>query len=383
MLNGMRILIVTHGALTSTLGASQIAINLVQSLRAQGHDVTLWSPQSLSEGTRWWKELQTKRAKLDEFLKTQAPFDVIDCPASFITRRASREAKIVARSVQPSILYIWSDFRRKREKSLRALIRVPFDGAYMLFHLWLILLGWRRADLIMCLGSLELQWMQRWFPFWRSKLASYSIAPSKEEQEKLASVRRARTRPVGERLRLLWIGRWVSHKGTGILIKFINEWAANRPQDSFTIAGCGPDAEKDCPAGLLKSGRLKIVPSFNREELYSLLAEHDVGLFTSKVEGWGLSLNEMLESGMPVYATPAGATSDLRPYFETLMEFPPTAGLINSNPTRESVKGYYDTFVWPQIAERYATDVQNVEHKLSGLCVSSDVPINDVEESSL
>lgn len=40
---------------------------------------------------------------------------------------------------------------------------------------------------------------------------------------------------------------------------------------------------------------------------------YDAGLFTSEAEGWGLSLNEMLESDMPVFATEVGGVRDLRP----------------------------------------------------------------------
>lgn len=356
----MRILIVTHGALTAELGASQIAINLGEALRAHGHDVTLWSPFPLPTGTRWWKELQTKRAKLDEFLKTQMPFDVIDCPSSFITRRVVEGKCVIARSVQPTVRYLWSDFTRERERSFGALIRVPFDGAYMLFQLWHVLLGWRRANLIMCLGSHELKWMRQWFPLWRRKLASYSIAPSKEEQEVLAALRRKRTRQTHGGLRFLWMGRWVSHKGTDVLIDFIRRWAANRPQDSFTIAGCGHGPESALPAELLRSGSVRVIPEFERSELCTVLGAHDVGLFTSKVEGWGLVLNEMLESGMPVHATPAGAVLDLRPWFQSLMEFPPSGELFIGSLKIEPAIGYYEIFTWPRIAEKYAADLQHV-----------------------
>jgi glycosyltransferase involved in cell wall biosynthesis len=139
------------------------------------------------------------------------------------------------------------------------------------------------------------------------------------------------------------------------LIDFISKWSARHPQHRLTIAGCGTGAEKDCPADLLKSGQVRIVPSFKREALYSLLAEHDAGLFTSKVEGWGLSLNEMLESGMEVFATAAGATSDLQPFFNTLRPFPPPLNFMPESPTSEVGIVYYETFNWAEIARKYVT----------------------------
>lgn len=348
----MRILIVTHAPLNANYGASQVAINLGEALRALGQDVTLWSPQPLPPTTRWWQTLSKMRAKLDGFLKTQEPFEVIDCPATFITRRVSASAPVIARNNQPDILYLAYSLRTPTA-NIKTLGLLPLEFAHTLFHLCLVLQGWRRARYILCHGSLELQLMRRWFPSWRHKLSSYLCALSTADQHALASVRSQRKARSAETLRFLWIGRWAAHKGPDILLDFISKWATPRPQDTFTIAGCGEAPQKDCPAALLQSGRIKIVPSFERRDLYSLLAEHDIGLFTSKVEGWGLALNEMLEAGMPVFATPAGGTKDLQPFFKTLLPFPPSVNLSVIPTDCEIPSTYYDTFSWSRIAQGY------------------------------
>jgi len=352
-----RILIATHSHLSAEFGAGQMAINLAEALRAVGHDVTLWSPQPMPKGTKWWQSLQQMRAKLDEFVEAEGPFDVIDCSATFITRRVQKSAFVVARSTQPEILYLVDGiiaFTRS-QANIKNLARIVATQLYTLFHLYLVLQGWRRANYILCLGTFELQWMRRRFPWWRNKIASYMNALSGSDQEALATIRNKRKPASSGSLRFLWIGRWTSHKGTDVLIDFINAWSSHRPQDSFTIAGCGTEAKKDCPAGLLKSGRIRIVPSFDREELYSLLAGHDVGLFTSRVEGWGLSLNEMLESGMNVFATAAGATLDLQPFFNSLRPFPPPSNFELGGQKSEIGIIYYETFSWAEIAQKYVT----------------------------
>jgi glycosyltransferase involved in cell wall biosynthesis len=229
--------------------------------------------------------------------------------------------------------------------------------AYTLFRLYLILQGWRRAHYILCLGTLELNWMKRWFPWWRRKLTLYMNAASKADQDAFARIRNERKLTTSEGRRFLWMGRWASHKGTGVLLDFIKEWLIHRPQDSFTIAGCGNEAEKDCPANLLRTGQIRIVPSFDRQQLYSLLAEHEAGLFTSKIEGWGLVLNEMLESGIEVFATAAGATLDLQQFFRTLKPFPPPLDLVIENERPQVGIEYYDKFSWPQIAQHYESSV--------------------------
>ncbi len=354
----MRILIVTHAALSAELGAGQMAINLGEALRANGHDVTFWSPYPLPKQTRWWQSFQVMRLKLDAFLDTQKPFDVIDIPASFITQKVSQSAqRVVARSVQPDILYILHSLNEPLQRDIKGIILLPFSYLYSFFQIFLVLQGWKRANYILCLGSLEFLWMKKWFPWWRNKLSFYVNALCTSEQIALAQVQIQRQQPSKEKLRFLWIGRWVSHKGTDILLNFITKWLSLRPQDSFTIAGCHTKAQEQISSVLLHSGHLRILPSFTRKELYDLLANHDVGLFTSKVEGWGLVLNEMLESGMPVFATPAGGVPDLQPFANNLLNsFPPTLELISKIPNKLIViEDYYNTFTWHKIAEYYTS----------------------------
>lgn len=351
----IRILIVTHSPLSAEFGAGQVAINLAQALRAKGHDVTLWSPHPLPPQTRWWQSIQQMRSKLDAFIKTQEPFDVIDIFPVLITEQVGKSALVVARSVQPDILYLAHSLHSPLKRSLKEITRFLFLIFYSLYQGFLVIQGWRRANYILCLGSLELLWMKKWFFWWQYKLGYYVNALAKTDQIELNRIRLNRQKQLGNGIRFLWIGRWVSHKGITKLLDFIDKRAISHPQDTFTIAGCGTDAERDCSPDLLRSCQLTLIPTFERKQLYSLLVNHDVGLFTSKVEGWGLVLNEMLESGMSVFATSAGGVIDLQPFFEkTLISFPPSWKvtpeiLANS----ANIEDYYQTFSWEKIAESY------------------------------
>jgi glycosyltransferase involved in cell wall biosynthesis len=356
----MKILVVSHPPLLAELGAAQVARELASSLSALGHDARAWSPSPLPAGARWWNVSLLQRRAMERYAAAHGPFDVIDTPAVTASPRLARCGRLVVRSVQPELLYLGlgvrDDLRRRLLPSPRALahaaIAAPLAGA--------ILAGWRHAAAILCLGSRELAWMHRHFPAWAAKTGSYVNAPPAAEQESFARVRRQRQTvsgpPAGARF--LWIGRWTPHKGTRRLLDFVAERLAACPADSVTVAGCGPAAEREIPAEWLRQARVRLVPSFSRSELPDLLATHDAGLFTSTVEGWGLTLNEMLESGLPVYATAAGAVDDLRPYFpHALRPFPPPEHVAPAAPEDLEANGYLRRFNWLEIARDYERQV--------------------------
>lgn len=353
----MRILLVSHPPLSAELGAAQVALNLAAALTARGHEALAWSPEPLPPDTRGWNLWLRQARAIESFVASHGPFDVIETPAITASRRLARlshPGRIVVRSVQPELRYLYLGIRNElaHRVSPRALVNaslgVPRAAA--------IVGGWRRASRILCQGSAELGWMRRRFPRWTGKLRLWVCALSPEEQKVLSEIRTQRTGIAGPGLRFLWIGRWSAQKGTPRLLRWIRERISSHPLDSYTLAGCGPAAERSLPSEWLRSGRVRILPAFSRTELPALLAEHDAGIFTSDVEGWGLSLNEMLESGMPVFANEAGGVVDLRPFFPgRLLPFPPPAhGTLAWPPPPDlSANGYYERFSWERIAEDY------------------------------
>jgi len=359
-MQSLRILIMTHAPLSPEFGAGQMTINLGEAFRELGHDVTLWSshpvPQSNFNIFSLFQHIWTARKKFDCFLANEAVFDIIDCSAVYISKQVLRSGTIVvSRSVQPEVLYLIHDLFQT--SNFRNLLRKPFDIIDILLYTFYLIQGWQRASLVLCLGSLGFEWTKNKVPWISKKLDYYVNALASKEQQLLSKIRIDRKLNLSDSVRFLWVGRWSSHKGTSMLVKFILEQTNVRPDDSFTIAGCGSSAENDIPSHLIDSGRVKIIPTFDREDLYSLLAEHDVGLFTSKVEGWGLVLNEMLESGMNVYATNAGGVVDLMPLFPNLLRSFPVQSTIsnqNNHDFRDSNwQKYYEHFTWTSIANHY------------------------------
>jgi glycosyltransferase involved in cell wall biosynthesis len=358
----VRILLVSHPPLAAELGAAQLAVNLAAALAARGHSALAWSPEPLARPA--WARWREQARAIEVFVDRHGPFDVVDLPAITVSPRLAAGARLVARSVQPELRYLGIHLRTE----LRRPHRLPWSAAWTARAAAAVLRGWRRAPVILCLGSLERQWMRRRFPWLAPRLADYVVAPSAGDRQAFAAVRASRPpRPPGAATRFLWIGRWAAHKGTRALLRFAGERARAGGGDSFTLAGCGDQAARDVPVELLRNGRVRIVPAFRRDELPGLLAEHDAGLFTSTVEGWGLCLNEMLEAGLTVYATPAGGVPDLAPFWgDRLRPFPPpvpgaghAAGFGPGKPP--DLAAYFDRFSWPAIAARYEATVAGRE----------------------
>lgn len=353
----MRILVVSHPPLSPEYGAAQAALNLSAALRRRGHEVVAWSPEPLPPAARWWNRWRWQRRRLEEYLTSVPPFDAIDLPAVSISRRVAAAAPTIARSVQPDLRYLGWSMAARLGRLPRGMTRAAAYTASDLAICGAIVAGWRRAVVILCLGTLEREWMQARLSWTRSRLVSYVNALAPEDQAALAAVRADRT-SCGSGCRFLWIGRWVSHKGTRRLVGWMTERAALRTHDTFTVAGCGPDAARDLPHALLHAGRVRVVESFHRADLPALLATHDAGLFTSEVEGWGLSLNEMLESGLPVFATPAGGVPDLAQFSRRLYPFPPPLKPALAQPPEDlEESGYLARFTWDAIAGSYQREV--------------------------
>lgn len=357
----MRILLVSHPPLSAELGAAQLALNLAAALRERGHDAVAWSPAPLPPDllakTRWWNLWLRQTRAAEEHAERHGPFDVIDTPAiSASPRLRAATGRLVVRSMQPELRYLYVDVKGDLTHRIVPSPRAVANAAVGLAKARAIVNGWRRAHRIVCLGSHELDWMRRRYPRWAAKMTSYVCAPTRADREAFAEVRRHRKTPTGEGTRFLWLGRWAAHKGTRTLLPFLARRIASHPKDRFTLAGCGEAPRRDLPASWIESGLVRLVPSYGRAELPGLLAAHDAGLFTSTVEGWGLSLNEMLEAGLTVYATPAGGVADLKPYWGSrLRPFPPPDRPEPEGPAPD-LEGYYQRFSWPEIARRYEED---------------------------
>jgi glycosyltransferase involved in cell wall biosynthesis len=351
----MRILIVSESPLVQELGSPQINLSLAKALTVRGHEVRLWSPEALTERIQRPPSHAEKIEDLEHFAQDNGPFACIDTPPMTATPRLASHAPLVVRHSQPELLY-WASalkagLRRLSPRLLSAVVRGTQDAMRLRR-------SWERADIILCLGSYDLEWMRNRYPGWSEKFRRYFIALPATEREVFRALRRSRSGDLAGSPSFLWIGRWTAHKGIDRLLGFLRQRLSSKSGDRFTIAGCGAIGASAIQRALPNCDQVTIVPTYTRAELPALLARHHFGLFTSDTEGWGLSLNEMLEAGLPVYATPVGGVADLRPYFPfSLRAFPPPLEARAGTLEDLDANGYYERFSWGEIGRAYDADV--------------------------
>lgn len=352
-----RILIASPQPLVATAGAAQTASELIGALRDLGHEVSAWVPPRPPASLPGRRHAAWRSRRLQQDLEGAA-FDWIDVPPVFASKLAPGR-RVVVRSVQPDWLYYREDLiqslRRAEIRRLAQLLMGLPDQARAAR-------GLSRGDVILCLGSLELAWLRRTRPRLGRRACAYLIAPPTADRAAIRQERSHRKpKPIDE-TRWLWLGRWTAHKGIETLLAWARTRLRQFPQERLTLAGTGRDLSESDLVGLPRN-QVSIIPAYSREELPRLLGGHDAGLFTSAIEGWGISLNEMLESGLPVFATNAGAVPDLAPHFpRQLLRFPPDSAsqATFSNGPLDSLESYDAVFDWPHIASRYLSQVEGL-----------------------
>ncbi len=353
----MRLLIASPEPFRAETGAGQLAAGLARSLTERGHAVETWAsppvPGSVPSRQAW----RWRRYRLAEHLERAGPFTVVDLPPMMADGRVASRTSLIVRSIQPELSYLGCSLWHQARTPFRSPGPLAAATILSLLSAGRILRSWSLADVLLCLGPAEQRMMGRRFPWLRPKLASYLAAPPPDDRRVLAEVRRRRRFPDPEAgVRFLWLGRWSPHKGTRRLVDFIASRAASRPRDRFTIAGCGEQATADLPPDLLAAGTLRVVPRYSRAQLPLLLSSHDAGLFTSEAEGWGLSLQEMVESGLPVYATTAGVVEELRRLLPAWVRpFPPPNGPLElaTDPSPEAFSRYFGWCSWTAVGDAY------------------------------
>jgi glycosyltransferase involved in cell wall biosynthesis len=147
----------------------------------------------------------------------------------------------------------------------------------------------RHADTIVANGSSG-----------RRYLAGLGADPSRVHVVHQASAldARPRTPRPGGPLRLLFVGRLVSLKGLHLLLPALARYPAG--SWSLTVAGDGPEREQ-LQAFVSRQGLpVEFAGFVPRARLPELFSDHDLLVFPTLKDEWGLVVGEALRAGLPV-----------------------------------------------------------------------------------
>lgn len=126
--------------------------------------------------------------------------------------------------------------------------------------------------------------------------------------------------------RLLWWGSWVERKGVNYLAETFDLALREVPTLQLTIGGSGKE-----PAFVLRHfspasrARVRVLGFVSTEVHLQELRRHDVFLFPSLSEGFGLALVEAMASGLPPVTTMTGLVHDWLEHGENCMLVPMAA----------------------------------------------------------
>jgi glycosyltransferase involved in cell wall biosynthesis len=139
----------------------------------------------------------------------------------------------------------------------------------------------------------------------------------------------------GRKLKILFIGGLSQRKGLSYLFEAVEEL-----QDKIELTIVGHKAVADCIVLNIALERHKWIPSLPHDEVLSCMREHDVFVFPSLFEGFGLVITEAMSQGIPVITTertagpdiidndvdgwivPAGSSKAIREVFTKILEEP-------------------------------------------------------------
>ncbi len=112
-------------------------------------------------------------------------------------------------------------------------------------------------------------------------------------------------RATGSRMRVLFVGSLSQRKGIAYVFEAVRRLGV---QVELTLIGRPP---APCPALERELGRHRWLESLPHAHLLEEMAAHDVLLFPSLFEGFGLVILEAMSRGLPVIATPHTAAPDI------------------------------------------------------------------------
>lgn len=314
-----RILFCSHLPVTKTFGAPKVLAEAAEAMGRHGWDCTLLGPEDFrraepSSGKSFGWFGQALRSYL---IKYASDFDVIEydhVDLPYPRGEFAAETLMVARSVLllHHLLKIRIPHGPTLHQRLGSLIRTPLERRK--HRTWVVAAQRtvQEADLVNVANEHDRRELVEW-GIGRSKIVVIPYGIGSDRRAEFEAVSEA---PPGQP-RVGFVGTFDYRKGAREMHRIFSRIFDAVPEVEFKLLGTAGMFEKveEVLAHFPKvlRPRIHVVPRFIPEELPLLLSDCSVGVFPSRLEGFGIGVLEMLAAAVPVIAYDAPGPPEMLP----------------------------------------------------------------------
>jgi glycosyltransferase involved in cell wall biosynthesis len=298
----------------ATLGSSKVFYKLQEEFVALGHRCDILfgneikgprSRQLRQVVTPWYagRAIAARRGK--------TPYDVVDVASAeglwiglFNKMHAGSSTPYVCRSNGLEQL----NYRRMIDDARAGLTKKPWTRRiwYPLSRLTQVEWAARLANRLLLLNAQDQAYAIEagWQPADRVEIVAHGVSSRYLDDRPEAPL------PRGEGL--LFCGSWDHMKGIAYLVAAVERLHAKGRQLPLTILGPGvPEATVMAAFTPQVRASVRVIPRVGEDDVIRLYRAHDVLLWTSTYEGFGLVLLEAMSQELPVVTTPVGCAPAL------------------------------------------------------------------------
>ena len=292
-----------------TLGSAKVFYKLREEFQTLGHRCDIvFTDEIAGPRARQIRQLVspwTARAAIARRVRS-ARYDVLDVASAEglwlgLSKRAGalRRTAYICRSNGLEQL----NYRRMLDDHTAGLTRKPWSRRlwYPLSRLSQVAAAARTADRLLLLNENDRRYAaaHRWLPEDRIDVVAHGVSQRFLADAPAADARR------GEGL--LFCGSWDHAKGVAYLVEAMTRLDAAGTPLPLTVLGPGLPAAQvrdQFPAAV--RDRVRIIARVPEDEVIAMYRAHDLLVWPSTYEGFGLVVIEAMSQGLPVVATPAG-----------------------------------------------------------------------------
>jgi len=166
----------------------------------------------------------------------------------------------------------------------------------------------KKVDFVLAIGSLMVDWFQK-SGFVKNKIYPFGYFVEKINLNK--NDLNQHNECINNKFRLIFIGQLIKRKGIDILLKSLS--CLEETNWYLDVIGDGQDRDyfEALSEKLKLTECVKIHGALPNEDVRKLLDLMDLLVLPSRMEGWGVVVNEALMSGVPVVCSDACGAADL------------------------------------------------------------------------